>query len=153
MRALAAFEGAVLLITHDPHLVDLVADRLWLVADGTAKSFDGAMDEYRALLVERGRPAGKGEAPSRKDDRRDRAETRAQQAPLRRQAKDAETLMAKLATEKARIEAKLADPAMYAAGKAADVTAANVRLAAIGRETEAAEMVWLEASEALEGAA
>ncbi|RYE97402.1 MAG: ABC transporter ATP-binding protein, partial [Oxalobacteraceae bacterium] len=68
-------------------------------------------------------------------------------------AKDAETLMAKLATEKARIEAKLADPAMYAAGKAGDVTAANVRLAAIGREVEAAEMAWLEASEALEGAA
>ncbi len=78
---------------------------------------------------------------------------RAQQAPLRRQDKDAETTLAKLATEKARIEAKLADPAMYAAGKAAEVTAANQRLAAIGRETEAAEMVWLEASEALEGAA
>lgn len=153
VRALAAFEGAVLLITHDPHLVDLVADRLWLVADGTATAFDGAMDEYRALLVERGRPAGKADAHSRKDDRRDRAEVRAQQAPLRRQAKDAETLLAKLATEKARIEAKLADPAMYAAGKAAEVTAANVRLAAIGRETEAAEMIWLEASEALEGAA
>ena len=152
VRALAAFEGAVLLITHDPHLVDLVADRLWLVADGTARAFDGAMDEYRALLAERGRPASKAEAPTRRDDRRDRAEIRAQQAPLRRQAKEAEALMAKLAAEKARIEAKLADPGMYAAGRAAEVTTANQRLAAIGRETELAEMAWLEASEALENA-
>ncbi|MDP9095887.1 MAG: ABC-F family ATP-binding cassette domain-containing protein, partial [Pseudomonadota bacterium] len=153
VRALAAFEGAVLLITHDPHLVDLVADRLWLVADGTARAFDGAMDEYRALLADRGRPPGKTEAPTRRDDRRDRAEIRAQQAPLRRQAKNAETLMAKLAMEKTRLETKLADPAMYAPGKAAEVTAANQRLTAIARETEAAELVWLEASEALEGAA
>ncbi len=152
VRALAAFEGAVLLITHDPHLVDLVADRLWLVADGTARAFDGAMDEYRALLAERGRPPGKAEAPSRRDDRRDRAEVRAQQAPLRRQAKDAEARLATLAAERARIEARLADPAMYAAGRAAEVTAANQRLAAIGREVETAEMEWLEASEALEAA-
>ncbi len=151
VRALAAFEGAVVLITHDPHLVDLVADRLWLVADGTAKSFAGDMDEYRALLSERGRPAGKAEAPSRRDDRRDRAEVRAQLAPLRRQAKDAEALLAKLAAERARIEVKLADAGMYAPGRAGEVTAANQRLAAIGRETEAAEMAWLEASEALEG--
>ena len=152
VRALSVFEGAVLLITHDPHLVDLVADRLWLVADGTVRAFDGAMDEYRALLVERGRPAGRADAPTRRDDRRDRAEVRAAQAPLRRQAKDAETLMVKLAAEKARIEAKLADPAMYGAGKLAELTAANQRLATIGRETEVAELAWLEASEALEGA-
>ena len=151
VRALAAFEGAVLLITHDPHLVDLVADRLWLVADGTARAFAGDMDEYRALLAERGRPAGKAEVPTRRDDRRDRAEVRAQLAPLRRQAKEAEALLAKLAAEKGRIEAKLADPAMYGPGRAGEVTAANQRLAAIGREVEAAEVAWLEASEALEG--
>ena len=153
VRALAAFEGAVLLITHDPHLVDLVADRLWLVADGTARAFDGTMDDYRALLAERGRAPVRADAPTRRDDRRDRAETRAQQAPLRRQAKDAEAVLAKLATEKAKLEAKLADPALYAPGRAADITAANQRLAAIARETESAEMAWLEASEALEGAA
>jgi ATP-binding cassette subfamily F protein 3 len=151
VRALAAFEGAVLLITHDPHLVELVADRLWLVADGTVQAFAGDMDEYRALLAERARPAAKAEAPSRRDDRRDRAEVRAQLAPLRRQAKEAETLLGKLADEKARLEAKLADPALYAPGRTGDVTAANQRLAAIARETEAAELRWLEASEALEG--
>ncbi|MDT7952709.1 MAG: ABC-F family ATP-binding cassette domain-containing protein [Acetobacteraceae bacterium] len=153
VRALAAFEGAVLLITHDPHLVDLVADRLWLVADGTVRAFEGAMDEYRSLLADRARPAGKPEGPTRRDDRRDRAEIRAQQAPLRRQAKDAESRLAKLAAEKTRLEAQLADPALYVPGKAADIAAINQRLAVLGRETEAAETLWLEASEALEGAA
>ncbi|MBO0712192.1 MAG: ABC-F family ATP-binding cassette domain-containing protein, partial [Acetobacteraceae bacterium] len=57
VKALADFQGAVLLITHDPHLVELIADRLWLVADGTARPFDGDLDDYRALLADRTRPA------------------------------------------------------------------------------------------------
>jgi ATP-binding cassette subfamily F protein 3 len=148
VRALADFSGAVVLITHDPHLVELVADRLWLVADGTAKPYEGDLDDYRSLLAERGRPV-KAEAPTRKDDRRGRAEARVQTAPLRRQARDAEALLSRLAAERAKIEAKLADPAIYAAGRTAEVTAANTRLAAIAKETEAAEMAWLEAEEAL----
>ena len=83
VRALADFEGAVLLITHDPHLVELVADRLWLVADGTVQPFDGDLDDYRVLLAERARPAAKADAaPTRRDDRRERAEARAATAPL-----------------------------------------------------------------------
>ena len=113
VRALADFSGAVLLITHDPHLVQLVADRLWLVADGTVAPFDGDLDDYRALLVERARPAPKPEASSKRDERRDRAEARAAAAPLRKRAKDAEARLAKLAAERARIEAELADPALY----------------------------------------
>jgi len=153
VKALGDFEGAVLLITHDPHLVELVADRLWLVGDGTVKPYDGDMDDYRALLVERARPAAKAESVTRKDDRRERAEARAAVAPLRKQAKDAEALLAKLNAERAKIEAKLADPALYAPGRVAEVTAANARLAAIRREAEAAETAWLEAEEALEAAA
>jgi ATP-binding cassette subfamily F protein 3 len=148
VRALAEFSGAVLLITHDPHLVELVADRLWLVADGTAKPYDGDLDDYRGLLADRARPA-RTEAPTRKDDRRGRAEARVQSAPLRRQARDAEAALSRLAAERAAIEARLANPAIYAPGRTAEVTAANTRLAAIARETEAAEMAWLEAEEAL----
>ena len=151
VRALADFEGAVVLITHDPHLVELVADRLWLVADGTAKPFDGDLDEYRAIIAERARPA-KTEAPTRRDDRRDRAEARVQLAPLRKIAKDSMAKLAKLEAERAAIEARLADPALYAKGKPAEITAANTRLAAIAREAAAAEEAWLEAEAALEGA-
>jgi len=152
VRALGDFQGAVLLITHDPDLVELVSDRLWIVGDGTVKPYDGDMDDYRALLVERSRPARTDAAPKKRDDRRDRAEARQQLAPLRRAAKAAETLIQKLAAERAGIEAKLADPKMYAAGKASEVTAMNTRMAAIGREIEAAELAWLEAEEAIEQA-
>jgi ATP-binding cassette subfamily F protein 3 len=153
VRALADFEGAVLLITHDPHLVELVADRLWLVADGTVQPFEGDLDEYRVLLSERARPAAKSDAaPSRREDRRERAEARAATAPLRRRARDAEVHITGLAKERARIEAKLADPALYVPGRAAEVTAAQTRMAAIARETETAEAEWLEAAEALEAA-
>ncbi len=148
VRALAEFGGAVLLITHDPHLVELVADRLWLVADGTAKSYDGDLDDYRGLLVERARPV-RAEAPTRRDDRRDRAQARVQSAPLRKQAREAEATLARLSAERATLEARLADPAVYAPGRAAEVTAANTRLAAIARETDGAELAWLEAEEAL----
>jgi len=153
VRALADFSGAVLLITHDPHLVELVADRLWIVGDGTVTPYDGDLDDYRSLLVERARPAAKPDAaPSKREDRRDRAEARAATAPLRKRAKDAETKLAKLAAERTRIEADLANPALYAPGSTAKVTAAQTRLAAINRETEAAELDWLEAAEALEAA-
>jgi ATP-binding cassette, subfamily F, member 3 len=152
VKALSDFEGAVLLITHDPHLVELVADRLWLVADGTVRPFDGDLDEYRALLAERARPEPKAGAGGRKDDRRERAATRAALAPLRKQAKDAEAVLSKLAAERAVLEAKLADPAMYEQGRANDIVAVNARLASIRREAEAAEEIWLAAEEALEAA-
>jgi ATP-binding cassette subfamily F protein 3 len=152
VKALSDFQGAVLLITHDPNLVEMVADRLWLVADGTVKPFDGDLDDYRALLVERARPAAKVGTVTRKDDRRERAEARAALAPMRRRAQEAERRIAVLAAERAKIEAKLADPAIYAPGRAAEVTAANTRLAAIAKESAAAEEAWLLAEEALEAA-
>ena len=153
VRALAAYQGAVLLITHDPHLVELVADRLWLVGDGTVKAYDGDMDDYRALLTERARPVSRGEtAPTRRDERRERAESRVQTAPLRRRVRDAETRMAALAAERAAIEARLADPALYQPGRGAEVIAAQQRLAEIARAHDGAELAWLEAEEALEAA-
>jgi ATP-binding cassette subfamily F protein 3 len=150
VKALADFQGAVLLITHDPNLVELIADRLWLVADGTVRSFDGDLDDYRALLVERARPAAKANAVTRRDDRRERAEARAALAPLRKKAQAAEKLLAALAAERQRIETRLADPDLYAPGKTAEITAANARLAAIGKEAQAAEAAWLMAEEELE---
>jgi ATP-binding cassette, subfamily F, member 3 len=152
VKALSDFEGAVLLITHDPHLVELVADRLWLVADGTVKPFDGDMDDYRALLAERARPVARAEIVTRKDDRRERAGARLALAPLRKQARDAEARLAKLAAERASIEARLVEPAIYAPSRKHEVTAANTRLAAIRREAAAAEETWLAAEEALEAA-
>jgi ATP-binding cassette subfamily F protein 3 len=152
VRALADYAGAVLLITHDPHLIELVAERLWLVADGTVAPFAGDLDDYRALLAESGRAqAVKTPAPSRADDRRARAEARAALAPLRRRAEAAEQAIARLSAERAAIEARLADPRLYAgAGRAEEIAAQNARLAAIARELAAAEEAWLAASAELE---
>ena len=145
----------MLLITHDPHLVELVADSLWLVADGTAAAFDGDMDDYRQRLsgiiaAQSARP--EPASASRQDDRRERAEARAALAPLRRIAQDAEKRIAKLTVERARVEAILADPEFYAKRSGADVTKGQMRLAELNRDIEAAEEEWLEASGALEAA-
>ncbi|OUI87147.1 ABC-F family ATP-binding cassette domain-containing protein [Acetobacter tropicalis] len=159
VRALSEFEGAVLLISHDPHLVELVADRLWLVADGKVTPFEGDMAEYKSWLIEQNRSANRSakqqdtaSQQSRKDDRRERAEARKAQAPLRKIIKDAESRLAKLATERAKIEASLVDPALYTDGKAEDVTRLNTRLAAIGKEQAEVEERWLEAEAELEAA-
>jgi ATP-binding cassette, subfamily F, member 3 len=154
IRALADYTGAVLLITHDPHLVELVADNLWLVADGTASAFDGDMDDYRQRLsgiiaAQNGRPEV---SASRQDDRRERAEARAALAPLRRIAQEAEKRIAKLTAERMRVETILADPDFYATKTGADVTKAQMRIAALNRDIESAEEEWLEASGALEAA-
>ena len=152
VRALARFGGAVLLITHDPRLVDLVADRLWLVAGGTVRPFEGDMDDYRAHLAAEARGAAKegGSAGTRRDERRGRAEARAALAPLRRRTREAETLLARLDAEEAAWQARLADPAFYAPGRAAEVTAATTALADLRRRRAAAEADWLAAAEALE---
>ena len=153
VRALADFEGAVLLITHDPHLVELVADRLWLVADGTVRPYEGDMDDYRALLAERARPAAQADAGA------ERAATNAATGPRPGGAGAAAQAGAgrrgaaspSSRPSGAAMEAQLADPALYASSRAAEVTAAPSawpRSRAIG----AAEADWLEASEALEAA-
>ena len=152
VKALADFQGAVLLITHDPHLVELVADRLWLVADGTVRPFDGDLDDYRALLADRARPAPKPDAANRRDERRERADARAALAPLRKQARDAEARLARLAEERASIEKTLADPSLYVPTRKSEIAAANARLATIAKLAAAAEAEWLAAEEALEAA-
>jgi ATP-binding cassette subfamily F protein 3 len=157
VRALGSFSGAVLLITHDPNLVELVADQLWLVADGAVKPYDGDMDEYRVFLAERarisGRPAGRGDATGMKGDhKKKQPDLKAVLAPLRKQAKAAEQKLAKLAEERTKVEAILANPAIYASHRTADMITAKTRLSDLARETKAAEAEWLAAEEALEAA-
>ena len=157
VRALADFEGAVVLISHDPYLVDLVADRLLLVANGKVTALDGDLASYAASVTEGSTSSGGGSRDnSRKNDRaegkKERAEARSKTAPLRQAVKDAELRIAKLTAEKDLLEKKLADPGIYSAGKAKDLAYINQRIAAIKRETGVAEQAWLEASSALEAA-
>src|SRR5579885_1757984 len=151
-EALNDFPGAVVLISHDWHLVELVADRLWLVADGTARPFEGDLEDYRRLLLTRdGGDAAprEGDAPSRRAERRAAAERRRELAPLRKRVRAAEARVTRLAQELAAIETTLADPVTYAEtdGSIPDLLRRQAELRAA---LEAAEHDWLAAAEALE---
>jgi ATP-binding cassette subfamily F protein 3 len=163
IAALNVYEGAVILVSHDPHLVELCADTLWLVAKGTCRPFDGDMEAYRAQLLQERRAANGGDgsdgkkdrgaaAPSRKDLRRAQAESRAAQAPLRRAAESAEKALDKLMKDRAAVEAELADPTVYDAANGTQVVALQKRLAEIERAIEQAEETWLAAEHELEQA-
>ncbi len=96
VQALNDYEGAVVLVSHDPHLIELTADRLWLVAEGRCQGYEGDLEDYRRLLLdqrrERGRERGgnRAEPISRKEKRRAAAETRAATTHLRKAAETAE---------------------------------------------------------------
>jgi ATP-binding cassette subfamily F protein 3 len=161
VKALAEFEGAVVLISHDPYLVDLVADRLLLVAAGKVTTLEGDLAAY-ALSVTEGSSSsgGGGRENARKAERNDnngnskaaRAEARSKMVPLRQAVKAAEQKLAKLAAEQAQLETRLADPGIYTQAKAKDLADINKRVAAIKRETETVEQAWLMAEAALEEA-
>jgi ATP-binding cassette subfamily F protein 3 len=98
-------------------------------------------------------PAKERSENPRTKNKKAKAETRSATAPLRQAVKDAELRLAKLAAEKKMLEGKLAESGIYAQSRAKDLAYINQRLAAIKRETEAAERDWLAAEAALEAAA
>ncbi len=152
--ALNDYPGAVLLISHDPHLIETCADRLWLVAEGRVVPFDGDMDDYRKLLLDERRPAGaKAKAPklTKAEERKAAADRRAQVTPLKRAMDDAEKRVTKLQKDLAMADAALNDPDLYDEVPSR-VTLVTKQRADIARELEAAESAWLEATEAYEAA-
>ncbi|HIJ37936.1 MAG TPA: ABC-F family ATP-binding cassette domain-containing protein [Rhodospirillaceae bacterium] len=155
VTALNAYEGAVILISHDPHLIELAADQLWLVADGRVQDFDGDLEAYRRLLLDQARESRRddrqGKQESRRGDRRSAAERRQQLAPLRKAAQDAEKLVERLGRRKTELQAELADPRLYD-GPAEKVTAAQRTLADAEKALAQAEEAWLLAHDALEKA-
>ncbi|NQV46331.1 MAG: ABC-F family ATP-binding cassette domain-containing protein [Rhodospirillaceae bacterium] len=152
VHALNAYEGAVILVSHDPHLVELVADRLWLVDKGGCAPFDGDLGDYRQYLLDarRGGRAEKnkngGGKVNRKQARKERAEARANSTDQRGAAKAAEKNLEKLEKKKADLEAKLADPKVYE-GSTAGLMELQVKLSDIKSQLAKAEEAWLAAEE------
>jgi ATP-binding cassette subfamily F protein 3 len=158
IQGLNEYEGAVILISHDRHLIEACADRLWLVADGTACVYDGDIASYRTQVTgpkpAAGRPASAGPTrrQSREQDRRSAAARRAELAPLKKAIRQHEQRMETLRAKLAKVDDALADPALYdrAPDKARDYARQRGELA---KELERAEEDWLTASEAYEAAA
>ena len=152
IQALNAYSGAVLIVSHDRHMLEMTADRLVLVDDGTAREYDGSIDDYIALvLAGDGKASTKGEKVNKKEARRIAAEAREKGAALRNRAKGAEAEVARLTTRRSAIERAMFDPSAADASLAGLPMSQLMKLRAdIEKQIEAAERAWLDASEALE---
>jgi ATP-binding cassette subfamily F protein 3 len=116
IQALNDFSGAVILISHDRHLIEATADRLWLVRDGTVKPYDGDLGDYRQLVTGGAsdrRERREADKTSKADRRREAAQRRAALEPLAREIKAIEALIERLRGRLEAIEARLADPSLY----------------------------------------
>jgi len=156
VQALNAYSGAVVIVSHDRHMLEMSADRLVLVDNGTASDFDGSLDDYIAFVLAKDNASeGSSEAKiSRKDARRAAAEAREQSQGLRKAAKAAEAELAKLTEQRSTIDRAMFDPS-GAAPDLAKLTMTDLmkRRAEVEAKIEAAEAAWLEASEKLEAVA
>ena len=153
VQALNDYDGAVILVSHDRHMVELTADRLVLVEDGGATEYRGSIDDYIELTLGRGRQVeGKAKAP--KGDRKAAAKEREEAKALKKAAAEAEAVSARLAAECSAIDRAMFDPSA-AEAELADLPMSELsrRRAMLAAELEAAEARWLEASERLEQAA
>jgi ATP-binding cassette subfamily F protein 3 len=148
VQALNAYDGAVILISHDRHMVELTADRLVLVDDGTAREYSGSIEDYIDFVLGRNQP--KQDRAKKKDDAgstRSREETRkVKQAVL-----DAERAIARVQSGLAKIDEAMLDPSSRPGAPSRDELARN--RATLAKELELAEEAWLEASQRLEQAA
>jgi len=162
--ALAEFDGALVLVSHDRHLLGLVCDSFWRVADGVVESFDGDLDDYARWLRSRGSEAKKKNKGKDKDKeervatvviespderRRNAAAQRENEKAARQRVKKLETRIASLEGELTTLEAKLADPDTYN-GPTAEMMRLGQKQAELRREKETLEGEWLELYEQLE---
>jgi ATP-binding cassette subfamily F protein 3 len=162
IQAINSFAGAVVIVSHDPHVIELTADRFWLVADGGVTPFDGDMDAYRSLLLAGVKKTSKKVAAAvveaaevvetppppppppvdKREQRKKAAEQRQALAPLRKQVQRMEKNIAKFQAEKAEIEAKMADPDLYD-GDSSTLVGLQKDLGWVSGQIAEAEEAWL----------
>ena len=156
LDALNEYSGAVILITHDRSLMELVADRLWLAADGTVKPYDGDMDDYAKFVLDRAKQAvakpsqvkheTAAAAPPPSSGGKNNKRSGPSPSTLRHAVKKAEEEMARLTREVGRIDDDLANAAVNDPKKLEGLTRARAKTQA---ELDAAETAWIAAEEAL----
>ena len=151
VQALNEYEGTVVLVSHDRHMLELTADRLVLVDGGTATEFSGTIEDYTDFILGKGPAKEKVSKADRKDDKKAAAAAREAQAKLKRDVSDAEADLAKLEVVLSAIDRAMFDPAS-AANEYKNLTMGELsqRRGKIIAAQEAAEVRWVAAGEALE---
>lgn len=163
--ALSTFEGAVLIVSHDRHLLRAATERLWLVHEGRVDEYDGDLDDYAELVlehrrttaaVERAERLAAKEAPSvnKKEARRQEAQERQRIAELRKPLKKELDKVEKELSRKSEalkaLAARLADPELYSSADPDEVTRVTREHGELAPQVEELEMRWLELSEQIE---
>ena len=147
VNALTAYSGAVILVSHDMHLLSLVADRLWLVKDGTVKPYDDDLPSYRKMLLSRDAPIKAAKAkPAPVKASRDTLQS------LRAEVRKCEERLEKLNEMSDKLAKKLADPAIYEPERIAESAVWQKKYAEVRNAQERAENLWLKAQNKLEKA-
>ncbi|MEQ9877995.1 ABC transporter ATP-binding protein [Pectobacterium aroidearum] len=159
-EALIDFEGALVVVSHDRHLIRSTTDDLYLVHDQKVEPFDGDLEDYQQWLVglqrqenaaaEAPKENAANSAQGRKDQKRREAELRTQTQPLRKQITKLEQQMEKLGETLAALEARLADSAIYDISRKAELTDCLQQQTKVKIELEETELSWLDAQEQLE---
>ena len=160
IQALNDYTGAVVMVSHDRHMLEMTADRLVLVDSGTAREFDGSIEDYIAFVLAK-EPAGarregaNGEPKlNKKDQRKANAEAREKGQALRKHARKVESDLERLTALRSAIDLAMFDPSSADAALATlNMTDLMKRRAETARQIEVAEAAWLEVSEVLESVA
>jgi ATP-binding cassette, subfamily F, member 3 len=160
--ALQDYEGAVLLVSHDRALLASTCEVFWLVDEGKVTRFDGDLDDYRQWLAkQRQKTEQEQQCPNRQAERKTRQEDREKdkaqrqallvaRRPLLKEQAQIEQQLTRYQAEKAALEARLADEAVYTAALAAELSEWLKEQARLGADIEALENRWLEVSDALD---
>ena len=151
--ALAAYEGAVILVSHDPHLVNAVADTLWLVKDGQVNVFYEDLNEYKKLLLSERGLADKSEKPKKiKKKRISHGERRKILSPYQLEVTKCEERLNKILTIKEKIDEALANPDIYTNSDPEKFEGLSKKRAEVDDAIVKAEALWLTAEENLDKA-
>ncbi|MEQ6248183.1 ABC-F family ATP-binding cassette domain-containing protein [Sulfitobacter sp. HNIBRBA3233] len=151
VEALTRYSGAVILVSHDMHLLSMVADRLWLVSNGTVKPYEDDLEAYRKMLLTVEKPVSKNAKPKAEAPKPKRA-SRDEILALRSEARKSEGRVEKLNEMRDKLAKKLADPALYENDKVGELEVWNKKYAEVMNALERAEALWMGALEKLEKA-
>ena len=150
VQALNEFDGAVILISHDRHMVELTADRLVLVDNGTALDYAGSIEDYIDYVLGRTQPKAEARPKADKKDRKAAARSRDEARQIGKEVAQAEVAIDRLQSEAAKLDLAMTDRAAAEPALAALTMGELVRRRAeITRQLESAEELWLDASERL----